>query len=129
MLALAAARLGLKSHVFSDETECLRLLGRGRDARGRQYDDERALEKFAAACDVVTFEFENVPDATAHFLADHVPVAPNARVARHRAGPLPGEKLLRRARHRDGALSPCRNESKRRWPTRGACRRSGRRRC
>jgi 5-(carboxyamino)imidazole ribonucleotide synthase len=28
---------------------------------------------------VVTFEFENVPDATARFLADHVPVAPNAR--------------------------------------------------
>ena len=43
------------------------------------YDDQEALGEFAAACDVVTFEFENVPDATAHYLADHVPVAPDSR--------------------------------------------------
>jgi 5-(carboxyamino)imidazole ribonucleotide synthase len=78
MLALAAARLGLKSHVFSDETESCAFYVADATTRA-QYSDKRALEKFAAACDVVTFEFENVPDATAHFLADHVPVAPNAR--------------------------------------------------
>jgi 5-(carboxyamino)imidazole ribonucleotide synthase len=78
MLALAAARLGLKSHVFSDETESCAFYVADSTTRA-QYSDKRALEKFAAACDVVTFEFENVPDATAHFLADHVPVAPNAR--------------------------------------------------
>ena len=43
------------------------------------YDDERALGEFAAACNLVTFEFENVPDGTAHYLADHVPVAPAPR--------------------------------------------------
>ncbi len=78
MLALAAARLGFKSHVFSDETESCAFYVADATTRA-QYSDKRALEKFAAACDVVTFEFENVPDATAHFLADHVPVAPNAR--------------------------------------------------
>jgi 5-(carboxyamino)imidazole ribonucleotide synthase len=78
MLALAAARLGLKAHVFSDETESCAFYVADATTRA-QYDDDRALEKFAAACDVVTFEFENVPDATAHFLDDHVLVAPNAR--------------------------------------------------
>src|SRR6185503_823783 len=67
-----------KSHVYSDESEsCAFYVA---DAKTRaNYNDKRALERFARACDVVTFEFENVPDATAHFLADHVPVAPNAR--------------------------------------------------
>jgi 5-(carboxyamino)imidazole ribonucleotide synthase len=78
MLVLAAARLGLKSHVFSDETESCAFYVADATTRA-QYSDTRALEKFAASCDVITFEFENVPDQTAHFLADHVPVAPNAR--------------------------------------------------
>jgi 5-(carboxyamino)imidazole ribonucleotide synthase len=78
MLVLAASRLGLKCHVFSDETESCAFYVADATTRA-QYSDKRALEKFAAACDVVTFEFENVPDATAHFLDDHVPVAPNAR--------------------------------------------------
>jgi len=78
MLVLAASRLGFKCHVFSDETESCAFYVADATTRA-QYSDERALEKFAAACDVVTFEFENVPDATAHFLDGHVPVAPNAR--------------------------------------------------
>jgi len=78
MLALAAARLGFKTHVFSDESESCAFYVANETTRAR-YDDQRALERFARACDVVTFEFENVPDATAHFLADHVAVAPNAR--------------------------------------------------
>jgi hypothetical protein len=40
------------------------------------YDDEAALERFAAAVDVVTFEFENVPVAVLDRLASHVRVAP-----------------------------------------------------
>ena len=78
MLALAAARLGLKTHIYSDETESCAFLVASATTRGA-YDDEAALEKFAAACDVVTFEFENVPEKTAHFLSSYVPVAPNSR--------------------------------------------------
>jgi len=78
MLALAAARLGFKSHVYSDESESCAFYVANERTRAN-YGDERALERFARACDVVTFEFENVPDATAHFLAEHVAVAPNAR--------------------------------------------------
>ena len=46
------------------------------------YDDEAALAAFAAAVDVVTFEFENVPVATAEALARHKPVRPSADVLR-----------------------------------------------
>jgi len=40
------------------------------------YDDENALAELAAASDVVTYEFENVPVASARFLAERVPVFP-----------------------------------------------------
>lgn len=78
MLALAAARLGFKTHIYSDE----------RDAPAFQvtsahtlaaYDDSNALRAFAASCDVITFEFENVPSATVALLARAKPANPNAR--------------------------------------------------
>jgi 5-(carboxyamino)imidazole ribonucleotide synthase len=78
MLALAAARLGFKTHVYSDETESCGFLVASATTRAA-YDDDDALAKFAAACDVVTFEFENVPEATVQRLAANVAVAPNAR--------------------------------------------------
>jgi len=78
MLALAAARLGFKTHIYSDESESCGFYVATETTRA-QYGDEQALGRFAAACDVVTFEFENVPEATAHYLACHVPVAPNPR--------------------------------------------------
>jgi 5-(carboxyamino)imidazole ribonucleotide synthase len=77
MLALAAAKLGFRTHIFSDETESCGFNVATEATRAHFYDQE-ALAKFAATCDVVTFEFENVPDATVHFLADRVPVAPNS---------------------------------------------------
>ena len=78
MLALAAARLGFKTHVYSDETESCGFLVASATTRAC-YDDDEALAKFADTCDVVTFEFENVPETTVQRLAAHVAVAPNAR--------------------------------------------------
>ena len=40
------------------------------------YDDLAALDRLADAVDVVTYEFENVPAASAHLLAERVPVFP-----------------------------------------------------
>ena len=78
MLALAGARLGFKSHVYSDEPNAPAFQVADARTFGR-YDDEHALEIFARACDAVTFEFENVPNGTAGFLSQFVPVAPNPR--------------------------------------------------
>jgi 5-(carboxyamino)imidazole ribonucleotide synthase len=44
------------------------------------YDDRGALERFAAIVDIVTFEFENIPDSTAAFLAERKPTRPAPRV-------------------------------------------------
>jgi len=78
MLALAAARLGLKCHVFAPEGDnpAFQVADCHTVAR---YEDEAALAAFAKSVGVVTYEFENVPAATAAFLDRLVPLAPNAR--------------------------------------------------
>ena len=79
MLALAAAPLGLRCHVYSpDKDSCaFDVVHAGTCAR---YDDEAALGRFAGAVDVITYEFENVPAKTAAFLANRKPVLPDARI-------------------------------------------------
>ena len=42
------------------------------------YDDPDALDKLAGMVEIVTYEFENVPAASADRLAEHVPVFPTA---------------------------------------------------
>ena len=79
MLALAAARLGLHCHVYCPDKEspAFDVVRRVSEAR---YDDEQALTKFANAVDVVTYEFENVPAATAAFIAARKPLWPDPKV-------------------------------------------------
>jgi 5-(carboxyamino)imidazole ribonucleotide synthase len=77
MLALAAARLGMKTHIY-----CPDAASPAFDVTPNRtiaaYDDEAALAAFAAAVDVVTYEFENVPARTAEFLAGLKPLRPGA---------------------------------------------------
>lgn len=77
MIALAAARLGIKSHIF-----CPDPLSPAFDVTPRKtvaaYDDLAALSEFAKVVDVVTFEFENVPAETAEFLSARTCLRPNA---------------------------------------------------
>jgi len=79
MTALAAARLGLRTHVYCPEPD-----GPAAQvtplATVAAYDDRAALARFAATVDVVTFEFENIPAATAEFLAARRPTRPGPRV-------------------------------------------------
>jgi len=67
MLAMAAARLGLKVHIYCPEETCP-----AHDVcfakTTASYSDETALERFAKAVDVITYEFENVPAACVTFL-------------------------------------------------------------
>ena len=77
MLAMAAARLGIDAHIYcpDDNAPAARVSARATVAG---YDDERALAAFAGSVEAITTEFENVPAATARFLADRVPVHPSA---------------------------------------------------
>ena len=79
MLALAAARLGFRCHVFSPspDSPAFDVVHRVTCA---DYNDTEALDRFSADVDVVTYEFENVPAETATFLAARVPVLPDPRV-------------------------------------------------
>lgn len=79
MLALAAARLGYRTHVY----------GPDKDSPAEQvatastvaaYEDNGALVGFAAAVDAVTFEFENVPVKSVRELATRVPVRPGPKI-------------------------------------------------
>lgn len=79
MMALAAARLGYRVHVYGPEANSP--AEQVADAATvASYDDNDALRRFADAVDVVTLEFENVPVAAVELIAQHVPVRPGARV-------------------------------------------------
>lgn len=78
MLALAAARLGLRTHVYGDATgPAFDVVSAGTVGR---FDDTAALETFARKVDVVTYEFENVPVAATEAIARiGKPVRPGPR--------------------------------------------------
>jgi 5-(carboxyamino)imidazole ribonucleotide synthase len=78
MLALAAARLGLKAAVYNDDNHAPAFQVTPLEIAAR-YDDDDMLSGFAEICDVITFEFENLPiDAIAH-LAGLKPVNPGPK--------------------------------------------------
>jgi 5-(carboxyamino)imidazole ribonucleotide synthase len=79
MLANAASRLGLRSHVYCPDANSPAFHVTDRHTQA-SYSDTRALENFARSVDVVTYEFENVPAQTAATLARLVPVEPNPSV-------------------------------------------------
>ncbi len=75
MLAIAAAELGFNCHIYCPDPKSPAFaVSAARTVA--PYDDEAALAAFAASVDVVTFEFENMPAATALFLAERVAVRP-----------------------------------------------------
>ncbi len=79
MTALAAARLGYRCHVYEPDE-----LAPAADVCARHtaaaWDDAAALDGFAAAVDVITLEFENVPVAAVERLAASRPMRPSAAV-------------------------------------------------
>jgi 5-(carboxyamino)imidazole ribonucleotide synthase len=78
MLAIAAARLGLKSHIYSDEAGVPAFDVAAAKTVG-PYTDADAIARFADAVDVVTCEFENVPAETLEAAARVAPVFPKAK--------------------------------------------------
>lgn len=81
MLALAAARLGLKCHIYAPEADSPAFQVSAAHTIGA-YTDFAALGRFAKAVDVVTYEFENVPAETAAFFEGRVPLNPSAAALR-----------------------------------------------
>ena len=79
MAAIEARRMGYTVHVFSPEPHSP--TGQVADHETvADYLDLEAVRAFAQQVDVVTYEFENVPLATATACAEHVPVYPSPHV-------------------------------------------------
>lgn len=87
MTALAAAPLGYRCHIYDPDATGGPAAQVSDAATAAAWDDWAALDAFAAAVDVVTYEFENVPVATVEYLMKRVPVRPGPQaleVAQHR---------------------------------------------
>ena len=79
MLALAAAKLGLKTHVYAQDPESPAF-----DVASARtiapYEDELRLMEFAGKVELITFEFENIPSRAASILSDACLVRPSPKL-------------------------------------------------
>jgi 5-(carboxyamino)imidazole ribonucleotide synthase len=94
MTAMAAARLGYRTHVFATEpdTPAAQVSGAATVA---PFEDADALARFAAAVDVATCEFENVPAAAASLVATIRPVLPRPEIIEIAQDRLREKRFLR----------------------------------
>jgi 5-(carboxyamino)imidazole ribonucleotide synthase len=76
MLAIAAAQLGYRCHVYTPERDSV-AAEVAAEATVSPFTDPLALGRFAEACDAITLEWENVPTAPLQFLGDRI--APGVR--------------------------------------------------
>jgi 5-(carboxyamino)imidazole ribonucleotide synthase len=91
MLALAGYPLGFEFSFLDPAAEaCAAPLGQRLRA---DYLDQAALAEFCAGIDLASFEFENVPQAAAEFVAARVPLLPSPRALTASQDRL-GEKQL-----------------------------------
>ncbi len=76
MLALAAAPLGLRAHIFCPDKRSPAF--QVADAIScNDYEDEGALARFCASVDAVTYEFENIPEKTVAYVQARKPLRPS----------------------------------------------------
>ena len=75
MLAAAAAQLGLKTIIYAPGPECpaAQLANQWIDA---DYSNTAKLAEFGQACNVITYEFENIPSKAINLLANTTPLYP-----------------------------------------------------
>ena len=78
MLAMATARLGLKAAIYNDEQNAPAFQVTPLQLAAR-YDERNMLTAFAEICDVITFEFENLPSESIAYLAGLKPLHPGQR--------------------------------------------------
>jgi 5-(carboxyamino)imidazole ribonucleotide synthase len=78
MLGVAAAQLGYHTEVLAPDRESVAAQTASSMTRA-DYHNRNVLADFAAACDVITYEFENVALAPVEWLAERVPVHPHPR--------------------------------------------------
>lgn len=81
MTILAAAALGYKTHVFTDDPHAPAAQVASKVTIAK-FDDKAALENFGKTIQVATFEFENIPWQAVETLSPIVSVHPGAKALR-----------------------------------------------
>jgi len=99
MLALAAARLGLRCHIYAPrgDNPAFEVAYQATEA---DYEDGIALAAFARSVAVATYEFENVPVEAAKAVAALTPLVPGANVLE-----VTQDRLLEKSFVRDRGLA------------------------
>ncbi len=79
MFAIAARRMGYRVHTFSPEKDgpAAQLSDQ---ATAASYHDEEAVTRFSRSIDLLTFEFENIPEATIEWAAREQIVRPRGEI-------------------------------------------------
>lgn len=96
MMAMAAAQLGFHTHIYCPDTDNPAEQVTDRITR-KSYTDQVALQAFADAVDVVTYEFENIPVETVEFLSARVATFPSASVLQVSQDRIHEKNFLREA--------------------------------
>ena len=81
MLSVAAARLGLRTHIYEPAANPPAADVAHQDTTA-PYEDESALIAFANSVDVVTYEFENIPTSALDILEQHTVIRPSREALR-----------------------------------------------
>ncbi len=110
MSAMAAARLGYQVHILTPETDSPAAQVAAGVTIG-SYDDPDALRAFAAASDVITFEFENVSAAGLDLLASLRPVHPAPAILRLSQERVTEKSFINGAGGPTGAWTPVNSEA------------------
>ncbi len=76
MLAIAAAQLGYRTHIFDPDPSCC-AAAVSAQSTAAAFDDRQALTRFAASVDVATYEFENIDVGAVDHVAQTTPLFPS----------------------------------------------------
>jgi 5-(carboxyamino)imidazole ribonucleotide synthase len=78
-LAIAAANLGYKTHIYCPELNCPASQV-ANFTTNKSYSDKASIKEFAKSVDVITFEFENLPIASIEEMASITNVFPDPNI-------------------------------------------------
>ena len=96
MSAMAAARLGYRCHILTDDADGPAAQVATSITLG-SHDDPAALKRFAEAVDVVTFEFENISADGLDLLASLRPTRPSGEILRISQDRIAEKRMLEAA--------------------------------
>jgi 5-(carboxyamino)imidazole ribonucleotide synthase len=94
MLAIAAAQLGYRVHIYAPEADSVAAEVAAQFTCAA-YEDADALMAFAKSCDMITYEFENIPVAAVAPIADAMPVRPSVNALRISQNRVTEKKYVR----------------------------------